>query len=93
MTVAAFVLALCAVFAAVIAVSVVSVDRTAFGRRRRAPVMVTLKTGDAFRGVLADHDRAVIVLRNAESVTGDGRLLVDGELIIERSDVRYVQRL
>lgn len=62
-------------------------------RRQRKQVMVTLKSGAAFRGVLGQGDRQVLVLSNSELIEGDDkRLPVDGEVILPWSDVRYVQR-
>lgn len=62
-------------------------------RRRRRGVIVTLKSGDAFRGTLTGSDRWTVVLRHAESI-GDGRpIAVDGELLLPSADVRYMQRL
>lgn len=60
--------------------------------RRRA--IVTLKTGDAFSGVIYDVDAEAIVLREAEALgAGEKRtnLVVDGEVLILRPDVAYVQ--
>jgi small nuclear ribonucleoprotein (snRNP)-like protein len=60
--------------------------------RRRA--IVTLKTGEAFSGVVFDVDRQAFVLRNAEVVgLGDKRtsVPVDGEVLILRADVAYLQ--
>lgn len=60
--------------------------------RRRA--IVTLKTGDSFSGILYDADSEAIVLREAEALgMGEKRtnLVVDGEVLILRGDVAYVQ--
>lgn len=62
--------------------------------RVRKRVIVTLKDGHAFDGVLYAADRDAVVLRNAEGV-GMGEkqtnLPVDGEVLILRSDVAYLQ--
>jgi small nuclear ribonucleoprotein (snRNP)-like protein len=62
------------------------------GRLRRR-VIVNLKDGQAFGGVLFDADRDVVILRNAESINGrdDRNLPVDGEVVILRSDVAWLQ--
>jgi small nuclear ribonucleoprotein (snRNP)-like protein len=62
--------------------------------RLRRRCIVTLKTGDSFSGVLYAADSEAIVLREAEAVgMGEKRtnLVVDGEVLILRDDVAYVQ--
>lgn len=62
--------------------------------RRRRQVLVTLKTGEAFSGVLFAVDREVIVLREAVAVAYGSRsenIAVDGEALILRSDIAYMQ--
>lgn len=55
-------------------------------------MIVTLKSGEGYRGVLFEEDRHALVLRNAEALNPDGtRVLVDGELIVLRPDVAYLQ--
>lgn len=64
------------------------------GVRIRRRCIVTLKTGDSFSGVLYDADSEAIVLREAEALgAGEKRtnLVVDGEVLILRPDVAYVQ--
>ena len=63
--------------------------------RRRHVVLVTLKSGHAFRGVLFDSDVTALVLRNAEALgpgTGPAPVAVDGEVIILGSEVEFIQR-
>lgn len=62
--------------------------------RRRRRVLVTLKTGEAFSGVLFAVDREAIVLREAVAVAYGARsenIAVDGEALILRSDIAYLQ--
>jgi len=62
--------------------------------RRRRRVLVTLKTGEAFSGVLFAVDREAIVLREAVAVAYGARsenVAVDGEALILRSDIAYLQ--
>lgn len=63
-------------------------------RRVRDVVVVTLKNGSAFRGVLHDADGRSFVLRDAEVVgNGAGRPVpVDGELVVARDLVEYFQK-
>lgn len=63
-------------------------DRTA------ARVIVTLKSGASFGGVLFAVDDRVWVLREAAAIgAGEHRsnLLVDGELLVLAGDIAYVQ--
>lgn len=68
-----------------------------FGRERimrshlRQRFVITLKTGDAFEGVLLDADSRVLVVADASAHTGDGAAKVDGQLFIARADVAYLQ--
>lgn len=63
-------------------------------RRVRDTVVVTLKDGQAFRGVLFDVDGRSFVLRDTKVVVADGarQVPVDGELLVARADVAYMQR-
>ena len=53
-------------------------------------IVVTLTSGEGFSGLLADQDAESLLLRSAQSLPA-GRA-VDGELLIPRRDVQYVQR-
>lgn len=57
-------------------------------------VIVTLKDGTTFVGVLWETDRQALVLRDAEAVQGaSGRNVgVDGELLVLWADVNYIQK-
>jgi small nuclear ribonucleoprotein (snRNP)-like protein len=61
----------------------------------RKRVIVTLKTGEAFGGVLFSADSEALVLREAVllEVNGTDRAAqpVDGELLVLRADVAYLQ--
>lgn len=60
----------------------------------RESVIVTLKSGDAFRGVLFEHDDRALVLRNAVALSAATQTMqpVDGELVVLWVDVAYLQR-
>lgn len=63
-------------------------------RRLRRTAVVTLKSGETFKGLLWRTDSRVIVVRNATAVATDGtggHITVDGELVVFRADVAYVQ--
>lgn len=63
-------------------------------QRLRRKVIVTLKSGDAFSGVLFEVDPESIVLRDVEAPgagTRGATVPVDGELLILRCDVAYMQ--
>jgi small nuclear ribonucleoprotein (snRNP)-like protein len=63
-------------------------------QRLRETVVATLKTGTAFSGVLYEVDGQSLVLRNARALSrnGDEPVMVDGELLLARADVEYMQR-
>lgn len=63
--------------------------------RLRTRLIVTLKSGDAFDGVLWEADGRVWVLRqaNAHGAGGQGEdLTVDGEVLLMVADIQYAQR-
>lgn len=58
-------------------------------------VIVTLKTGEAFEGVLFEADGGALVLRDTAAIgAGENRsdLPIDGELLVLLADVAYIQR-
>lgn len=62
--------------------------------RLRHRVIITLKSGEAFSGVLYEADSEAVVLRDAEALGAGERgknLVVDGEVLILRGDVAYMQ--
>lgn len=62
--------------------------------RLRSQVIVTLKSGSAFRGVLMESDRQALVVRNAEHLGGpEGATPVDGEIVLMVADVLFIQVL
>lgn len=58
----------------------------------RERVIVTLKSGVAFGGVLYEADAHTLTLREAEAFGGKETVPVDGEVIVLFRDVDYVQR-
>lgn len=63
-------------------------------QRCRRKVLVTLKTGEAFSGVLYAADRDALVLRDAVALAYGPRsenVPVEGEAVILRADVAYMQ--
>jgi small nuclear ribonucleoprotein (snRNP)-like protein len=62
--------------------------------RRHRRVLVTLKSGESFAGVLFEADYQALVLRQAEALgVGENRtnVAVDGEVVILRPDVAFIQ--
>jgi hypothetical protein len=58
--------------------------------RQRAKVVLTLKSGDGFLGILWSQDARALVLRNASAIGVGERgtdQTVDGELVVLREDV------
>lgn len=63
-------------------------------RRERKQWVLTLKSGDAFRGLLVDHDAVSVVLTSAEHFSDpQSPTPVDGEVVVLLSDLKYAQRL
>lgn len=55
-------------------------------------VIVTTKTDRTFRGLLWEQRRGFLVLREAEALKDRGAVVpVDGELVIERENVDFIQ--
>lgn len=67
--------------------------RHLFRQRLRKQVIVTLKDGQSFAGILYDVDRDLLVLRRAEALgPGAGeRTQVDGEVLILREELAFLQ--
>jgi small nuclear ribonucleoprotein (snRNP)-like protein len=62
--------------------------------RMREKVIVTMKSGEAFMGVLTDADGRSFVLRDAKALTDSSArpVPVDGELVLDRAQIDYMQR-
>lgn len=60
--------------------------------RLREEFVVTMRDGAAWRGVLYAVDDRSVVLRDAEAMTENARGPVDGELILARDRIDYMQR-
>lgn len=58
----------------------------------RTTVVATMKDGVAFRGVLFEVDARTVVLRQAQLLTPEKSVTVDGDLVIARGDISYLQR-
>jgi small nuclear ribonucleoprotein (snRNP)-like protein len=54
-------------------------------------VIVNLKTDKAFRGVLWTQHRDLLVLRQATLLEHGQETPVDGEVVVERSNVDFLQ--
>lgn len=56
-------------------------------------VVVTLKSGTTFGGVLYVEDAGAVVLAKAENIKADGtKVTADGEIIVCRGDIDFIQR-
>lgn len=94
MTVALVALAVLSV-AQIVALMFLLTKERLLRQRTRSTVIATLKSGMAFRGVLFEVDSRSYVLRNTEALgrPGDGtHIPVDGEVIIDRADVEFLQK-
>jgi hypothetical protein len=65
-------------------------------RLYRESVVVTLKSGESFSGILYEHTDREVILRGAHGLqmAPDGRdnLPIDGEVLIFVSDIAYMQK-
>lgn len=60
--------------------------------RLREVFVVTLDNGEAFSGLLYAVDARSVVLRQVELIEGTTRQPVDGELVLPRARVLYLQK-
>lgn len=58
----------------------------------RERFIVTLKTGEAFDGLLDQWDESTIELVNVAAVSETNRVAVDGRVYLFRDNVAYMQR-
>lgn len=62
-------------------------------RRHLKTLIVTLNTGESFRGVLREHDAEAWVLMSAEVLKpNEAPVPVDGELIVLTANIAYTQK-
>lgn len=54
-------------------------------------IIVNLKTDKAFRGVLWSQNRGLLVLRNVSLLEYGEETEVDGEVVIERANIDFLQ--
>ena len=61
--------------------------------RLREVFVITLDDGSAWKGLLYAVDDRSLILRDAEALTSEqAGVLVDGELVLPRDRVAYMQR-
>ena len=58
----------------------------------REMYVVTLKDGQTFRGLLDSYDDGHLLLVEAEHLAGETQVKLDGQLLIPRSNVAFLQR-
>jgi hypothetical protein len=58
----------------------------------RERFVVTMRSQEAFDGLLLDADDRTVILGNAVALTGQDRVKVDGLLYLPRSEVVYMQK-
>lgn len=92
MIVASLILAVAAVVIALLQLWRIERNRgdRALTKRQRESVIVTLKAGPTFSGILFEFDARSLVLINA--VEEQGQVSVDGELLLRWDDVAFVQK-
>jgi hypothetical protein len=63
------------------------------GERLARQVVVTQSDGQSFAGLVAGHDAGWLLLREAEQFGPQGsRVAVDGELLIPRDRISFIQK-
>lgn len=58
-------------------------------------VVVTLKSGSAFSGILFKVDDRMVILRDSHALQAapdGGNVVVDGEVLLSRADFEFMQR-
>lgn len=58
----------------------------------RERFLVSLRSGEAFEGLLLDADPSTLHLADVTLVREQSRAPVDGDLFVPRADVTYLQR-
>lgn len=58
----------------------------------RERFIVTLKTGEAFEGLLDRHDESTVELIRVFAVDEKSRVQVDGRVYVPRDQIAYMQR-
>jgi hypothetical protein len=75
------------------AVSVAAILTSESGLRSRVKrrALVSCKDGQTFSGVLWSTDRGCLVLKQTSLIGNDAAAAVDGEVLILRADVAFIQ--
>jgi hypothetical protein len=61
-------------------------------RALRDRFVVTMRSKEAFEGLLLDADDKTVQLTDAYALTGRDRVSIDGDLYLPRTEVAYMQR-
>lgn len=59
--------------------------------RVRRKAVVNLRSGRSFVGLLWEEGEGYVVLRNAEMLEGRERVPMDGEVVLEISNIEFMQ--
>lgn len=62
-------------------------------RLKRRRVVVHLKDGTSLRGWLVSAYRDALVLQNADALTGDTTTPIDGQTVVPRANLSWIQDL
>ncbi len=61
---------------------------------KKSLMIVSLKSDQSFRGILARATRELLVLQKVELLSPGGEITkVDGELVVFKADVSFIQKL
>jgi small nuclear ribonucleoprotein (snRNP)-like protein len=53
--------------------------------------IVYLKTNSSFRGIIWSVDSQFLVMKNTEMLKNDGVKVLDGDVLIQRNDIEFIQ--
>ena len=56
-------------------------------------VIVTTKSGKSFGGVVWEEMHDLLVLRDARVLDRNGEVEIDGDLILDRAQIEFIQRV
>lgn len=77
--------------AAVACAWILASTETLLKRRTRRRCLVSCKDGQTFSGLLWEADKGCLVLKAATVVGDGGTASIDGEVVILRADVAFIQ--
>lgn len=56
-------------------------------------VIVNLRSGKAFGGIVWEEHHDLLVLRDVRLLESDREVLLDGEVVLDRAQIEFIQRV